>query len=53
MLKKIFSFILEPLKIFSHRGLSEKISSFLTKHPYIVYIGSLLIVIVVVFFSYK
>jgi len=53
MFKKFITFILEPLRIFTHRGISEKVANFFSKYSYIVYIFALFIAALIIYLTYR
>ncbi len=52
MIKKLLTFIFEPLRAFSNRNFAEKLSLFYQKNKWISVFLALLITLVIVFFTY-
>lgn len=51
-MKKLLTLIFQPLKYLASRSFAEKVSIYFTKHRWMVYLVSLLITLLIVFFSY-
>lgn len=52
ILKKILTFIFEPLKTLSNRNIAEKTSSYFNKNKWMIYVVSFLITFIVLFVTY-
>jgi hypothetical protein len=51
-IKKILTFIFEPLRAFANRNLAEKTAAFFSKNKWMIYLVSFLITLVVLFITY-
>ena len=51
-MKKILTLIFEPFKFFASRSVAEKVSVYLSKHPVIIALISLLVTLAILFFTY-
>jgi hypothetical protein len=51
-MKKILTFFIEPFKIISNRNISEKITTFFSKHPILFVLASFIIAMIIVLFTY-
>jgi len=51
-IKKILTFIFEPLRAFANRNIAEKTSTFFSKNKWMIYVVSFLITLVVLVITY-
>lgn len=51
-MKKIIELIFQPFKFFASKNIAESISNFLGKRPYLQYILTTLITLIVIFLKY-
>ena len=51
-MKKVLDFIFQPLKLVSHRHISEKLALFFSKHDIAVYIVSALVTALILYLVY-
>ncbi len=51
-MKKFLLFFIEPFKIISNRNVSEKITNFFSKRPFLCVLVTFIITLIIVFFMY-
>ncbi len=52
LLKKILTFIFEPLKAFANRNLAEKTSNYFNKNKWMIYVLSFVLTALILFITY-
>mgnify|MGYP001082650600 CR=1 FL=1 len=52
MLKWI-KYLIQPFRLVSHRNISEQVSRFFQRNPFVIYIVSFLLTLIIVYFVYR